>query len=305
MLTGWQFEVAEAKPEDTGLSSALAIPRPGGVRRATTATGLTALTAAANAHAMDRASPTHVAPQRPAYSHMRKESETLRSLPHGGSSSSLDGPLARDHVTGAGTVAGQTPTARSHRRAPTPSETLGHGTNGYPAPPGLEDAGAGRAWDATSASASGAERPRMRAQHTGHEYGAPAPPASAVPVQQVPQLQAAPQAPRTITVNKRMYHRLDLVGKGGSSRVYRVMSEKSEVLAIKRVALDKADDETIQGYQNEISLLKRLEGNSRIIRLVDSETKFASGSKGTLLIVMECGEIGRWLRLPRKLSSEP
>ena len=49
----------------------------------------------------------------------------------------------------------------------------------------------------------------------------------------------------------------------------------------------------MSGYMNEISLLKRLEGNHRIIRLIDSEVKAGpDGSKGHLTLVMELGEIG-------------
>ncbi|KAI0004467.1 kinase-like domain-containing protein [Russula compacta] len=61
------------------------------------------------------------------------------------------------------------------------------------------------------------------------------------------------------------------------------MNNANEIYAIKRVSLDKTDAETMSGYMNEIALLKRLSGNSRIIRLVDSE--------GHLMLVMECGEI--------------
>ena len=71
------------------------------------------------------------------------------------------------------------------------------------------------------------------------------------------------------------------------------MTGTNEIYAIKRVSLDKTDAETMSGYMNEIALLKRLEGNSRIIRLVDSEVKAGpGGSKGHLMLVMECGEIG-------------
>lgn len=98
---------------------------------------------------------------------------------------------------------------------------------------------------------------------------------------------------RNLVVNKRVYARLDMIGKGGSSRVYRVMNNANEIYAIKRVSLDKTDAETMSGYMNEIALLKRLEGNSRIIRLVDSEVKGTlADPKGTLMLVMECGEIG-------------
>ncbi|KIY46524.1 Pkinase-domain-containing protein, partial [Fistulina hepatica ATCC 64428] len=93
-------------------------------------------------------------------------------------------------------------------------------------------------------------------------------------------------------VNKKTYIRLDMIGKGGSSRVYRVMNSANALYAIKRVSLERTDNDTMAGYMNEISLLRRLEGNSRIIRLIDSETKEGpTGGKGHLLMVMECGEI--------------
>lgn len=94
-------------------------------------------------------------------------------------------------------------------------------------------------------------------------------------------------------VNKKPYARLDMIGKGGSSRVFRVMNAQNEIYAVKHVRLDKVDAETMAGYMNEIGLLKRLEGNARIIRLYDSEVKSgAGGTKGSLMLVMECGEIG-------------
>jgi serine/threonine-protein kinase TTK/MPS1 len=44
----------------------------------------------------------------------------------------------------------------------------------------------------------------------------------------------------------------------------------------------------MSGYMNEIALLKHLEGNSRIIRVIDSEVKAGPwGSKGHLSLVME------------------
>ena len=97
---------------------------------------------------------------------------------------------------------------------------------------------------------------------------------------------------KPLIVNKKVYHRLDMIGKGGSSKVYRVMNSSNEIYAIKRVSLDKTDDETINGYMNEISLLRRLEGNRRVIRLIDHESKGSGSSKGSLVLVMECGEIG-------------
>lgn len=110
---------------------------------------------------------------------------------------------------------------------------------------------------------------------------------------------------RNLVVSKKAYARLDLIGKGGSSRVYRVMNNANEIYAIKRVSLDRTDAETMSGYMNEIALLKRLSGNSRIIRLVDSEVKPGpGGTKGHLMLVMECGEID-FSRLLQDQQKEP
>ena len=97
-------------------------------------------------------------------------------------------------------------------------------------------------------------------------------------------------------VNRKVYARLDMIGKGGSSRVYKVLNNNNQMYAVKRVSLDRTDQETMSGYMNEISLLKRLEGNHRIIRLIDSEVKAGpDGSKGHLTLVMELGEIGAYI----------
>lgn len=104
-------------------------------------------------------------------------------------------------------------------------------------------------------------------------------------------------------MNKKNYQRLDMIGRGGSSRVYRVMTQQHEVYALKKVTLDKVDPETLAGYMNEIALLKRLDGNQRIIRLLDSEVKGA-GARGQLLLVMECGEIDL-ARLLQEQQREP
>ncbi|TRM61014.1 kinase-like domain-containing protein [Schizophyllum amplum] len=77
-----------------------------------------------------------------------------------------------------------------------------------------------------------------------------------------------------------------MIGKGGSSRVYRCLDHNNEIFAIKRVTLDKTDAETLQNYKNEIGLLKRLAGNARIIRLIDSEVKGGpNGKQGHLFLI--------------------
>ena len=53
-------------------------------------------------------------------------------------------------------------------------------------------------------------------------------------------------------------------------QVYQVFSEgKKKVLAIKYVKLDCADDMTVQGYINEITLLQKLRRSENIIHLYD------------------------------------
>ena len=81
-------------------------------------------------------------------------------------------------------------------------------------------------------------------------------------------------------MNKRNYTRLNLLGKGGSSKVYRVLGQDHELYALKRVQVDRNDHETLKSYMNEIALLRRLQGHARIIQLVETEVK-----NSTLLLV--------------------
>ncbi|KXN88242.1 Serine/threonine-protein kinase mph1 [Leucoagaricus sp. SymC.cos] len=196
-----------------------------------------------------------------------------------------------------------------HRRSPTAPDAP---TTSNMVSAGTSIAPSGKTWAASEREdefSEGRERDRereRRAQLPSAPQASPPPPAyttqpipaPAPAVSSQPSLtqSVAPlppmQSPRHIVVNKKAYARLDMIGKGGSSRVFRVMSQNNELYAIKRVSLDRTDNEMMSGYMNEIALLKRLEGNSRIIRLIDSEVRAGpGGSKGHLLLVMECGEI--------------
>ncbi|KAF9393223.1 Dual-specificity kinase, spindle pole body (SPB) duplication and spindle checkpoint function [Podila verticillata] len=113
----------------------------------------------------------------------------------------------------------------------------------------------------------------------------------------IPSLEAPPQPQpsvdlfgnRTvIMVNNRPYTRLSQVGKGGSSKVYKVLASNNRIFALKRVSFERADKVTIEGYVNEINLLQKLEKNSRIVRLYDAEI---NNQKGALSLLMEFGEI--------------
>jgi serine/threonine-protein kinase TTK/MPS1 len=88
-------------------------------------------------------------------------------------------------------------------------------------------------------------------------------------------------------VNRSSYAKLGVIGKGGSCKVYRALSKKCTVVAIKKVKLDGMDKKAIEGYANEISLLKRLQGNPAIIQMYDSEVDL---SRKSIFVVMEVGE---------------
>ncbi|RUS34918.1 hypothetical protein BC938DRAFT_477831 [Jimgerdemannia flammicorona] len=93
---------------------------------------------------------------------------------------------------------------------------------------------------------------------------------------------------RIMVVNNRQFTRLDTIGRGGSSKVYKVMTTNHHIYALKKVMFDKADQSAISGYINEINLLKRMAGHERIIKMYDSEVNY---EKSYLMMLMECGEI--------------
>ncbi|XP_014667494.1 PREDICTED: probable serine/threonine-protein kinase mkcC [Priapulus caudatus] len=103
-----------------------------------------------------------------------------------------------------------------------------------------------------------------------------------------------------ITINGKSYIVFTLLGKGGSSKVYQVLdSEKKRYLAVKCVDLDGADDVTIKSYENEITLLRRLEYSGKVIKLHDYEY---NKQQKCLYLLMESGDtdLAVWLRSRNK-----
>jgi hypothetical protein len=90
-----------------------------------------------------------------------------------------------------------------------------------------------------------------------------------------------------LRVNNVPYAKLGVIGKGGSCKVYRALSKDCNVFAIKKVKLEKLEKKQIDGYANEIALLKRLRGNPAIIQLLDSEVDL---KRKSIFLVMEPGE---------------
>lgn len=95
-----------------------------------------------------------------------------------------------------------------------------------------------------------------------------------------------------LRVNNKTYTRIDCIGRGGSGKVYRVSAESGKMLALKRVSLENADENTVKGFKGEIDLLKRLHGIDRVIQLIDHELNYekqilsvvSSLSSGTQLL---------------------
>ena len=90
-----------------------------------------------------------------------------------------------------------------------------------------------------------------------------------------------------VLVQGTKFTKLDQIGKGGSSVVFRVLGPDRKMYAMKEVDLSDADAATIEGYENEIALLERLRGHSSIIKLVAHDK---DATRQALHIVMECGD---------------
>lgn len=110
---------------------------------------------------------------------------------------------------------------------------------------------------------------------------------------------------RFVEVNGRQYIRLNVLGKGGSSCVYRIIGvDDGQIYAYKRVEVrDSEDTEAVfDSYANEIALLKRLSAThntsdaaptsaptqSRIIELIDSEVR---RDRNYISMILEAGDI--------------
>ena len=91
-----------------------------------------------------------------------------------------------------------------------------------------------------------------------------------------------------ITVNNNPYIKLGVIGKGGSCKVYRTLSRDRTIVAIKKVKIAGMPRKSIEGYANEIALLRRLRGNHAIIQLYESEVDI---KRKAIYLVMEPGEV--------------
>ena len=104
-----------------------------------------------------------------------------------------------------------------------------------------------------------------------------------------------------MTLNNTQYLRLDVLGRGGSSKVFRVLSDTGHIYALKRVRVPPKDGKALESFANEITLLARLKGHPCIIQLVDSSVDRATG---LVLMLMELGEIDLSKLLAQQAAAE-
>ncbi|CAG8952322.1 hypothetical protein HYFRA_00001067 [Hymenoscyphus fraxineus] len=105
-----------------------------------------------------------------------------------------------------------------------------------------------------------------------------------------------------VKINGKIFTRLDVVGRGGSARVYRVMAENSAMFALKKVNLEDADESAVMGFKGEIKLLEKLTGDDRVIQLIDYEV---NDDKGVLSVLMELGELDLKKMMDIRNKNEP
>ena len=149
-----------------------------------------------------------------------------------------------------------------------------------------------------------------------HSYRTPAPNNQAAKHAITPTVASTPREPtmpppsmaisqhreQILVVRGKRYRVMKLLGKGGSSRVYEAFDEqRNQVVAIKRVNLEEADDETTRGYINEIGMLEKLQGEDRIVRLFDHETV---EEENVLFVIMEKGDTDLASLLKKYASKE-
>ena len=149
------------------------------------------------------------------------------------------------------------------------------------------------------------------------EAAAQAPQQPAVRQQQVAQQVAPSQKPESkpstsgqqvrgssnsVTVHNVKYTVLECVGKGGSSKVYKVISPEHKIFALKRIKLEGREKEAAAGFMDEITLLNRFKGRHHIIQLVDSQI---FREAGIIYMVLEYGEVdlARLLQRREKVRS--
>jgi len=105
--------------------------------------------------------------------------------------------------------------------------------------------------------------------------------------------------PKCVTVNGVSYTRLQTIGRGGTSKVYRVRSPNGMQLALKRVMA--SCPKHFEALTNEVTLLQQLKDSKNIIQVLDAEVL---PERLLIHIVMEEGQmdLGRLLQVEADMT---
>lgn len=99
----------------------------------------------------------------------------------------------------------------------------------------------------------------------------------------------APEDGSVVYVKGKKYCKLALLGRGGFSRVYKVVDTAScAICALKHCVVRQRDSQFVKSVVEEVELLKRLRGKRRIVQLIDHQY---FKQAGVIYILEELGEI--------------
>lgn len=104
---------------------------------------------------------------------------------------------------------------------------------------------------------------------------------------QVLQTSKTREKEEAIKVNGKYYHIFDMIGSGGSSKVYIVYDDNKATFAVKLVSLADTEPEVTKMFLNEVTILKQLKDCKRVVTLYDYEY---CRKKKLLSLVMEKGD---------------
>jgi len=90
-----------------------------------------------------------------------------------------------------------------------------------------------------------------------------------------------------LEINGILYIKLEMVGKGGGGKVYKILRQDKKIYALKKNKIGDFSFQTVSNFVNEIAILKLLLGKPAIIQIIDAEINF---KKNLMNIVLEFGD---------------
>ncbi|CAI8048691.1 Serine/threonine-protein kinase mph1 [Geodia barretti] len=117
----------------------------------------------------------------------------------------------------------------------------------------------------------------------------PPPPYSSAVTNQIhpPAFFRPPKKEEMIVMEERKYLKLGLLGRGGSSKVFKVVNEDFEIFALKEVYLKHLDEAVKRAYATEMNFLKLLRNVPEVATL---HSRSWDKEEGVLSLLLEYGE---------------